>query len=462
MILSGRMVRPLVIGYLVGGAAVCTTHTKPDTAYNPMLGLAAFDTAWTAVKEFHFDTTFNGVDWDGVREELRPEAAAAGDVGALRSVIEKMLSTLGQSHFSLIPGEYAGGISSSDNASEESSEGDPGMDVRLIDNVVVVSRVDSGGPAAAAGIRPGWILISIDGESIEDQVKLVHESPAKMPPKDVKVWQSVVRHLMGPSGSARRLELLEGSGTSIVVDVVLGPKPGEPVNFGNLPTIYARFSGYLVDSGKLGIEVGVIRFNTWMAALVNQVNQAVSDYRNCDGIVIDLRGNTGGLAAMVMGVAGHFYDERTTLGVMQTRQNELRFFANPRLSDPLGNRVDPYTGSVAILIDEVTASASEILAGGMQATGRARVFGTTSMGAVLPALTKRLPNDDVLYYAFGDFTTAAGVRLEGRGVIPDVVVPTTREDLLNGRDAPLVAALRWIAGQQEMPGEAPVDSEERR
>ena len=66
------------------------------------------------------------------------------------------------------------------------------------------------------------------------------------------------------------------------------------------------------------------------------------------------------------------------------------------------------------------------------------------MGQALPALFDRLPNGDVLIHAYGDFVTADGTRLEGRGVIPDELVPLLREDLLAGRDAPLEAALAWI------------------
>jgi carboxyl-terminal processing protease len=60
----------------------------------------------------------------------------------------------------------------------------------------------------------------------------------------------------------------------------------------------------------------------------------------------------------------------------------------------------------------------------------------------------RLPNEDVLYHAFGEFETATGVRLEGRGVYPDEPVPLARKDLLAGRDAALLAALQWIATEQ--------------
>jgi carboxyl-terminal processing protease len=451
MNLCGRFVRPLLVGSVVVGVA-CSSHMAHGTGYDSALGLQTFDAAWSIVHESHFDTTFNGVDWIGVREELRPQAAAAAAVDDLRGVIRGMLARLGQSHFSLIPREYAEGLDSTEDVDAESIGGDAGLDVRVLDESVVVFRVDSGGPAFSEGIEPGWILLEIDGQSVGDQVKLALRSPAARPPVSVKVWERVMRNFAGPPGAVHRLELLDGHGTRRRVNVTLEPNPGEPVKFGNLPAIYARFAAHRVDDSELGIEVGVIWFNTWMATLVHEVDQAVSDYRSLDGIVIDLRGNTGGLVAMVMGVAGHFYGERTTLGFMKTRHNELRFFANPRRTDPSGNRVDPYSGPVAILIDEMTASASEVLAGGMQATGRARIFGTTSMGAVLPAVTDRLPNGDVLYHAFGDFTTASDVRLEGRGVIPDEVVPLTREELLAGRDAALAAALRWIAGQQRNVG----------
>ena len=83
----------------------------------------------------------------------------------------------------------------------------------------------------------------------------------------------------------------------------------------------------------------------------------------------------------------------------------------------------------------------------MQSTGRARVFGEPSAGAVLPARTTELPNGDVLLHAIADFVTADGTRLEGPGVIPDEHVPLRREDLLAGDDPQLEAALRWIAAQ---------------
>ena len=150
---------------------------------------------------------------------------------------------------------------------------------------------------------------------------------------------------------------------------------------------------------------------------------------------------------MIMGISGHFLTERKALGTMKTRESELRFAANPRLVDASGQRVVPFAGPLAILVDGMTGSASECFAGGLQSLGRARVFGQTSMGQALPAFFDKLPNGDVLIHATGDFVTADGTRLEGRGVVPDEIVPLRRDTLLAGRDPVLEAALNWVDAQ---------------
>jgi len=85
----------------------------------------------------------------------------------------------------------------------------------------------------------------------------------------------------------------------------------------------------------------------------------------------------------------------------------------------------------------------------MQAIGRARVFGEHTPGLALPALLLRLPTGDILMHVMADFTDPTGRRVEGRGVVPDTVVPLTRRDLLAGRDAQLEAALAWIVGNRK-------------
>jgi carboxyl-terminal processing protease len=81
----------------------------------------------------------------------------------------------------------------------------------------------------------------------------------------------------------------------------------------------------------------------------------------------------------------------------------------------------------------------------MQRIGRARIFGEPSATAALPALMERLPSGDVFVHAVADFTDPTGKRIEGAGAVPDEIVPLTVPDLLAGKDAPLEAAIRWIA-----------------
>jgi C-terminal processing protease CtpA/Prc len=66
------------------------------------------------------------------------------------------------------------------------------------------------------------------------------------------------------------------------------------------------------------------------------------------------------------------------------------------------------------------------------------------MGQALPAVTRQLPNGDVLIHALGDFVTSTGKSLEGEGVNPDVTVLLSAGALAAGRDEPLEAALRWF------------------
>jgi carboxyl-terminal processing protease len=193
--------------------------------------------------------------------------------------------------------------------------------------------------------------------------------------------------------------------------------------------------------------VGVVRFNSWMPALAAAFDGAMDELRECAGLVVDLRGNLGGVAAMVMGISGYFLTEELALGVMRTRKGELRFVSNPRHVNMRGEPIEPYAGPLAILVDGHSASTSEFFAAGLQHVGRARVFGEPTAGEALPAHAMRLPTGDVLIHVIADFALPSGRRLEGGGVVPDERIPSTRATLLTGRDAPLDAALRWIASR---------------
>lgn len=395
-----------------------------------------FDAVWKIVKDGHFDPAFDVATWDRAGAKLRPKAIEAKTSGEFRAVLADMLGRLGLSHFAVIP-------STPDNPGDHvSRNGEPGFDVRLIDRQLVVSSVDPDGGAAAAGVHAGWIVQAIGGTPVS---AMLADIPEATPPRlaQLQAWRLVVPRLRGPSDTNADISFVDGTGATVTRSIARKAERGQPVTVGSLPTMFVRVSSSLKPTPGGG-TAGVIGFNVWMTAVDPQFQKAMDQFRSADGIVIDLRGNPGGLAAMIMGLAGHFVSERATLGVMKTRQSEMKFPANPRLVNAAGDRVEPFKGPVAILVDGMTGSASECFSGGLQSLGRARVFGQTSMGQALPALFDRLPNGDVLIHAWGDFVTGTGVRIEGRGVVPDEFVALNRAELLAGRDATLDSALAWI------------------
>ncbi len=432
----------LVLGGCSGGApAPRTAPIAPD------LAVATFDSAWALVDRNHYDPDHGGVDWDAVRTELRPRARTS-DRDSLHAVLNDMIARTGLSHFGLIPREAATAMAAAGDAragdGASGGRGGVGLHVRLVDGQVLVTDVDGGSPADSAGIRPGWLLVGVGETEFAGLIESIGESldPAE---REMSVWSAARGLLRGAVGSEVTLAVTDAADAPQTLTLTRAELPGTVNKLGNMPPLNARLDHRWEERG--GLRVGVIRFNIWLLPVAAEFDAAVDRYREADGMVIDLRGNVGGVGGMAMGLAGHFLAERVSLGEMRTRQTSLQFRVNPRLTTRAGERVAPYGGPLAILQDGLSMSTSEIFAQGLQTHGRARVLGTTSGGQALPSRLETLPSGDILQFAFADFVGPEGVRLEGRGVIPDQEVPLRRADLLAGRDAVLDAALAWIADQ---------------
>jgi len=195
----------------------------------------------------------------------------------------------------------------------------------------------------------------------------------------------------------------------------------------------------------------VLAFNIFLLdPLLGDIKKAMDRFQaqHVKGLSLDLRGNPGGLAAMAIPVAAELVTTPTSLGSMlmrdNTRTDTVATFSQTFAVQPAPGR-KPYAGPLLILTDEGTASASEILAAGLQEAGRARVVGDASLGAVLPSVVESLPHGAVMQVVVADFKTPKGVLLEGRGVQPDQRVLETRAAFASGHDPVLdaaVAALR--------------------
>lgn len=411
--------------------------------------LVTFDSAWAIIARTHWDTTYNGVNWKALRETLRPRAAAAKTTGELRNIMSEMLGTLKQSHFSIIPREVSdatsGGASSSRGTDQN---GTTGATFRLVDGAMVVTHAPLKSAAGRAGVEPGWQLEAVNGCPVSARLSRI---PKDMDPRraSLTAFSLTSALLAGPVGESVAVTFRDGSGRAREVSIVRDAETGTVAKFGNLPPLNSTLTYERVQ--RDGKTIGVIAFNIWMPVLLPQFAAAIDALRDTDGIVLDLRGNFGGVGGMAMGVAGHFLDSARTIGTMVQRSATMKFVANPQLVDTRNQRVKPFAGPMAIVVDELSISTTEIFAGGMQALGRARVFGTQTSGQALPSVPERLPNGDILYHAIADFLSPTGKPLEGDGVKPDVTVPVTRKALRDGKDPARDAALEWAAKAAKLP-----------
>jgi carboxyl-terminal processing protease len=478
---------------VTGGCATTTRDAQPTAP--PYQAQATFDEVWQAVADENVAALREGVDWNAIRDEFTPQVAKVRSNDELRSLLESMLARLGKSHFGIIPGSLASAEPNEEGSAaerhaghshhandvhespgthenqgthdgheEEQSEGggDLGIWFRRVGTQILTVAPRPGGAADRAGIGAGWELRAVDGRAVRVPVadlepleRTLMASPPK--PGDAmrryRAESAAASIVSAVPGQTLALRFRDAEGRERDVTLRAEAERGEIVEFGNLPPMSAYVESRIVGDGEwkdAGFpapagRIGYIAFNLWMVGTAIQIDQAIDRFRDCDAIIVDLRGNPGGVGGLAMGIGGHFLGEPKNLGTMSNRGGAIEFRVNPRRVSPTGERVEPYAGPLVILLDPLSASTSEIFAAGLQELGRATVIGQTSAGAALPSIARRLPNGDVLQMAVADFVTPNGNRIEGAGVTPNVVVELSQPLLATERDPTLAAALRHLS-----------------
>jgi len=428
--------------------------TEEQTALN----LDSFDYIWTTMRDRNWDTDLGGLNWDLVREEVRPLVADAATMKEARRVMTDMLKQIEQTHLSIIPASVYAEIdmttetASDEAASDEEASGDQhvisaphgvtGLTVRVVDNSLLVIEVEPDSPAEVAGVMRGWEILAIDGKRIGPIIRDVTKSLDASTMRQIILSRTFSDRMDGPINAEIDIRFRDGDRKRQTLSLGRAIPQGEDIVFGNLPVGPVWLKHRAVDD-----DIGYIAFNVFMdpVNLMPNFAKAIEAYRDRSGIVLDLRGNRGGIAAMAMGLAGWFVSESDAyLGTMYMRDAELQMVVNPRLN--------AYDGPVAVLVDGCSASCAEIFAGGLRDLGRARVFGSPTAGAALPAAVVRLPNGDGFMYPVADYISRNGDRFEGEGVVPDENVGYTRNALLAGRDSALEAAAEWIRESDRRAG----------
>lgn len=432
ILLAALMGLPGFVVPLVSTLEAATPEAGQLSAADRVELLASFDQVWTTIRERHWETRPGGLDWPAVRDELRPRVERASSASEARGVMYEMIDRLGQSHFSIIPSFVYGEMGLPDG--EGSRDGSTGIDVRAIAGSAVVVSIAEGFPAAEAGVAPGWTISRIDDIDVEPRLERLTREFEDSLYLDAVLAASVLGRLSGPVGSGVEVEFLDGERRPVKLDLKLAAAEGRKVSVGFLPPFHVW-----IRTAKIEGNIGYVRFNMFLdpPRLMPVFNEAMQSFMSADGIVVDLRGNPGGILEMAMGMAGWLVSGRKErLGIMTLRDLELDVVVFPRAKT--------FGGPVAVLVDGLSGSAAELFSGGLQGLGRAHVVGSRTMGAVLPSTIDKLPDGDGFQYAIANFVSSAGEVLEGHGVIPDLQVRPTREALLDGRDPALEAAVEWI------------------
>jgi carboxyl-terminal processing protease len=416
---GGRSIAALAV-LLSATAALALTPEQRQ------LNIDSFEQVWKTVRDKHWQVKPAGLDWQAVHDELKPAIEKADSMDAARAVMRDMIGRLHQTHFNIVPGEVYG---------DAADDNTTGIDLRVVDSRALVTSVDAGSPAAKEGVKRGWEIVTIAGAELRPVIAQLQAANAGSTLFELLSRRAILGRLEGGNGETVTLEFRDGAGHGVTKRLSYAKPRGTLTQFGYLYPSYVWFDSSRVGGGN----IGYVAFNLFLdpARLMNLFGEAVKSCMQCDGFIIDLRGNPGGLGAMAMGMAGWFVEQpNQLLGTLYMRDTTLKFIVNPRAKT--------FAGPLAILVDGASASTAEILAGGLKDLGRARVFGSRTAAAALPSMFEKLPNGDGFQYAMANYISEGGQPLEGLGLTPDVETPLTREALLEGKDPALDAAIAWI------------------
>ncbi|MCA1799190.1 MAG: S41 family peptidase [Xanthomonadaceae bacterium] len=262
-----------------------------------------------------------------------------------------------------------------------------GMEVLMEDGVLRVIAPIDGGPAQEAGIRPGDVIVSIDGAPVQalDQAE-------------------AVRRLRGPSGTSVSLQLQRAS-LSAPLEV--------EIERGQIELVSVR--GELYDDRYMYIRLSMFNDNTGREARELYERLAAESVDGISGVVLDLRSNPGGVLEAAGDVADMFLDEGLIVRAAG-RTPEARYERRAVRGDVAAGK------PMVVLIDAGSASASEIVAGALQDHERAVVMGEQSFGKGSVQSVLGVRPGQGIKLTTARYYTPSGRSIQAAGITPDIMV----------------------------------------
>ena len=289
-----------------------------------------------------------------------------------------------------------------------------GMEVGVRNGVITVIAPLPDTPAEQAGIFAGDIIVRIDAVSTEGMS-----------------IDEAVQHIRGEKG------------TEVVLTVY---REGE-IEFKEISIVRDTITIPTIKTEKRG-DTFIISLHSFNAISEMKMQEALREYiqSGTNKIILDVRGNPGGFLQSAVAIAGYFLPTGKVVVRESFGEN-----ADEQIFRSQGKLLQQYTPKeMVVLINGGSASASEILAGALKAHGVATLIGETTFGKGSVQELINLPSGSSLKVTVARWLTPDGTSISEGGLDPDIEILRTPQQIINGEDPQLDAALDWLAGNKDI------------
>lgn len=354
-----------------------------------------FVNSWKIIKKRYYDATLNHQDWDKWKERYVDKIKTEEDAYL---AINTMLSSLDDPYSRFLnAAEY-----SEQTTSIDSKIVGIGVNITSVSGKIVVVSTVEGTPAQKAGVQSGDILYKIDGKDVHG--------------KNVAEIAQLIR---GEIGTPVTLQFLR-NGNKLTKTLIREQIKIKSVNHKVLP----ENVGYIQITSFLGSNVA------------DDFVSSMNSLQFTRGLILDLRGNTGGLLPNAVFVADMFLNGGNIVSIVD--RNGIKNDINAQ------GKAAAVDKPVIILVDGATASASEIVSGALKDSHKAILVGEKTYGKGMVQKIYPMPNQTGMNLTIAKYLTPNGSDINKKGIMPDYIVKYTARDYYSDKDPQLDEARKLM------------------